>query len=488
MRKTFIQIISILLMIVLIILPLKHLSKIFKNDDTFKRVEAFYYQPENSVDVLCVGSSRIYCNIAPSVMWSEYGISAYNYATSAQPLNLTYYALKEAFKYQNPKVCVVEVSNVLGKDEYNDQLETMDFQTGMKYSPNQVKALTDHGDKEHFMEYLLRFPCFHNNYSSLTKESFDNLSYKQFPLTGKAGFKGYINKSYDYHPEMFPSEIVYNEDPYKEDRYEALKKIKDLCDKKGTNLLLVLTPSTRYMEFEAAVQFSNDYSVPYINFMTLLDTIGINGEGDMVDEVHCNYYGATKVSRYLSQYIQSNYDVENHIGDEYYKSWDEYSNYLQLLENNFYLSKESGLGNYFNYIPNPNYVIITSLRGNYDVRDVGQRSVLAKLGCNDIAYQAGGCWVLDGSELKFYYTPADGECEWDSDEYGSSIKISNKESEDGEVKIYIDGEELIIKDDMDTEIVDGIEFVVYDKLSQKIADAVIFESINDYRIVRYGND
>lgn len=485
-KKKIIHIVSIILMLVLIILPLKNLAILFSNDGTFKRMDSLYAQPKGSVDVLCVGSSRVYCNIAPDVMWREYGISAYNLATSAQPLNLTYYALKEALKYQNPKVVVVEASTVLAKDQPNDQLETMGVQTGMKYSVNQVEALLDHKDKDHFMEYLLRFPCFHNNYTELTKESFDITKYYQFPNTKAAGFKGYIHEGFYYSPVAFLRDEGYTEDPYSEERYDALVKINDLCKEKGTQLLLVLTPSCEITEYESVCRFSSEYGIPYINYMKLIDEIGLSGEGDMIDNVHCSYYGAAKVSRYLSEFLIGNMGITSHAGDPAYESWDEYATYLALIENNKLLEKETGLGNYFNYIPNPNYLIITSLRGNYDTRDVGQRSVLAKLGCNDVAYAAGGCWVLDGSELKFYYTPSDGECEWSEELYGSDFRISNnnEDEEDHSVKVYINGEEIIINDEAGIEMKDGIEFLVYDKLSQEVVDAAIFDSINDYRIVR----
>lgn len=486
MKTKIIHITSIILMLVLIIVSTGHLTNIFINDTTPKRVESLYAQPENSIDVLCVGSSRIYCNIAPDVLWREYGISAYNLATSAQPLNLTYYAIKEALKTQNPKVVVIDVSVVLPKDQPNDQLETMNLQTGMKYSVNQMEALTDHADKDHFMEYLLRFPCFHNNYSDLTKKSFENTKYFQFPITGAAGFKGYINDDFDYHPEVFPTELAYTEDPDAEERYAALEKINNLCVENGTQLLMILTPSVNYMEFEAAQRFAADYQVPYINFMTLLNEIGINGEGDMVDEVHCNYYGASKVSRYLAQYVMNNFGVVSHAGEAGYESWDEYSQYMQLAQNDYLLSKETGLGNYFNYIPNENYVIITSLRGDYNTRDVGQRSVLTKLGCNDAAYEAGGTWMLDGSALAFYYTPADEVCDWSEDMYGTTFRITNEDKDEkSDPDIYIDGTKITIRDEGGNKIEDGLQFIVYNKLSHEIADAVIFDSLNDYRIVRY---
>ena len=485
MKKSLIYICVSILLVVAIVTPLRYMSMVFMGDESPRQVDSLYAQPRNSIDVLCVGSSRIYCNIAPDVMWREYGIAAYNLATAAQPLNLTYYALQEALKTQTPKVVVVDVSMAIDDLQPNDQLETMGLQNGMKYSANQISALTDHADKEHLPEYLLRFPCFHNNYSMLTKRDFTKLEYNEFPGAGAAGFKGYINKSYDYHPEEIPSEITLMDDPIALARYNELGKINDLCVKHNIPLLLVLTPSAKYTEYEAAVRFALDNNLNYVNYMYLLGELDINGEGDFVDEVHCNYYGAAKVSRHLAQYVMDNYGITSHAGDSAYASWDEYANYLALTENNYYLAKETGLGNYFNYIPNKDYMIITSLKGDYDVRDVGQLSVLSKLGCNEVAYRMGGTWVMDGTNLEYYYSFGSGECDWHEDMYGSSFYITNKGSDDeNDIDIYIDGEKFYIEDEDGERIEDGIQIIVYDKLSQKIVDAVIFDSVHDYRIVR----
>lgn len=486
MKKRIFEVAIVIIMIIAICLPLRKMAMLFMNDKTPRQVDSLYSQPDNSIDVLCVGSSRVYCNIAPDVMWREYGISVYNLATSSQTLNLSYYAIKEALKNQNPKVVVVEVSMAIADNAVNDQLETMGLQTGMKYSVNQIRALLDHGDKDHFMEYLLRLPCFHNNYEELDKENFTKMDYREFPVSKGAGFKSYINDSYDYHPEMLPAGMGYTEDLLSEVRYKELEKIYGLCNESGIPLLLVLTPSSTYSELEAAVKFSQDYNVGYINYMNILDALDFTGEGDMMDEAHCNYYGAAKVSRYLAEYVINQYGVSDHRGDLAYYSWDEYANYLALCENNHYLARETGLGNYFKYIPNDNYIVITALKGDYDTKDVGQRSVLTKLGCNDAAYEAGGVWAMDGLNLLFYHTPTDGECNWHKDIGDTNFWITNEGYAEGDdrVDIYINGEKFSIKDADGNKVENGLQFIVYDKLSDEIVDAAIFDASNEYMIVR----
>ena len=46
----------------------------FKSTDGCYPAEMFYQQEENTVDVLCLGSSHTYTNINPAILWDEYGM------------------------------------------------------------------------------------------------------------------------------------------------------------------------------------------------------------------------------------------------------------------------------------------------------------------------------------------------------------------------------------------------------------------------------
>ena len=80
-----------------------------KSQDGIDQARAFYHQPENSIDVVFLGSSHIHCNINTAYLWTEYGIAAYDYSAAEQPLWMTYYWLREFCKTQKPKLVVVDV-------------------------------------------------------------------------------------------------------------------------------------------------------------------------------------------------------------------------------------------------------------------------------------------------------------------------------------------------------------------------------------------
>ena len=64
-----------------------------KSYDGSLMMQNFYEQPENSIDLLCIGSSHAFIDINTGVLWDEYGIPSYVLGGSLQPFWNTYYNL-----------------------------------------------------------------------------------------------------------------------------------------------------------------------------------------------------------------------------------------------------------------------------------------------------------------------------------------------------------------------------------------------------------
>ena len=67
-------------------------------------VHSFYDIEENTLDVLCMGSSHGYSAFQPNTLWNEFGLTSYVLCSQRQTAATTYYLLQEALKYQKPKV------------------------------------------------------------------------------------------------------------------------------------------------------------------------------------------------------------------------------------------------------------------------------------------------------------------------------------------------------------------------------------------------
>ena len=84
------------------------------------KVEGFYNEPKNSMDLLFFGSSHMYCSIDPVMLQEETGLTSYVFATQQQPLWITCHYMKEALKYQRPEKIFLEVHMVSYQEKYAD--------------------------------------------------------------------------------------------------------------------------------------------------------------------------------------------------------------------------------------------------------------------------------------------------------------------------------------------------------------------------------
>lgn len=114
-----VRLICFIMVFVLLLLSFQKVFS-FKYGDGIYPLKLFYEAKENSIDVICFGSSHIFENVNTGTLWDEYGIASFDLCGSIQPLWNTYYYMKEALKTQQPKVMVVDVFGTLQTEEYTD--------------------------------------------------------------------------------------------------------------------------------------------------------------------------------------------------------------------------------------------------------------------------------------------------------------------------------------------------------------------------------
>ena len=74
----------------------------------------YYLEEErDTIDVMFYGSSLAYCDVVPSVIYDETGITSYVMGGPEQTIPMTYYYIKETFRTQSPDVIFVEVTGLL---------------------------------------------------------------------------------------------------------------------------------------------------------------------------------------------------------------------------------------------------------------------------------------------------------------------------------------------------------------------------------------
>lgn len=281
-------------------------------------------------------------SVNPNVLWNEYGITSYNYGTGGQPIDVTYYLLKEALKVQSPKVVVVDLYYLGFRDKYGSEGYIRYVLDSMKFSLNKMEAIMNCTPKEENIYYTFPLLKYHTRWKELSEGdfTFDLYESAAYYTKGFAGEKNIYGE--DNNSDFNVTEI--GTIPEKSEEY--LYKFIELSNEYEFDLIFVNAPydytSTDgkwdWVENDLAMfnkvgEIAAENEIPFINYSTkeVLEDINFDFGKDMNNIGHCNIWGANKVSKYLADFLNENYDLYDYRNDVNYKTWQEdYDEYLKL--------------------------------------------------------------------------------------------------------------------------------------------------------------
>lgn len=322
-NKKWILRIAFVIVVILSLIVIQNVMEI-KSPHGINQTRAFYEQPKNTIDVLAMGSSHVHCGVNTAELWDKYGIAAYDFSAAEQPLWITYYYLKEVYKYQSPKVVVLDVfSSARFKEDYHYKwLEESVY--GFRFSKNKLDMLEVSIEPEYKKDYFPSFFIYHNRYVDMNKEDLYNIfgSHKK-----KQIFKGYtpgfnvVDQS-----EKFGGWDELENYHFTEKSREYLDKIIELTSEHGSRLMIVVVPynldERDNITYEEIEEIATENNIEFIDFNKRLEEIGIDKAEDFNDHTHLNYWGSVKFSDYFGQILKESTDVPDRHGENGYESWD----------------------------------------------------------------------------------------------------------------------------------------------------------------------
>lgn len=247
----------------------------------------------NALDTLVLGDSESYNNITPMQIWKEEGISMFICGTRAQRLDYTLVLAERAFRNQSPKLVVLETNTI-----YRD----------LSVSTSAMAKISNHFA-------IFRY---HDRWKAiLTGGS---------PVAISDDYKGY-NFSMDVVPAPVQDYMFYTEECATINPVNAsyVEQIKELCEEKGAQLLLLSTPSAKnwtYEKHNGIAKLAEELDCVYLDLNLCNDSIGIDWKTDTRDKGdHLNYKGAVKVSSYLAGYLRDMGIFTDKRTDPQYVDW-----------------------------------------------------------------------------------------------------------------------------------------------------------------------
>ena len=287
------------------------------------------YAEEESVDVLYMGASNIYADIAPVVIWHEAGLTGFNLGVSSSCMMLAYYQLEYALKEHKPSLVVLDVTGLSNGIDPSGEDEAA-FQKIVSTMPDRsvkMELLCDMNTRyedvnlTYFLFPLLRY---HERWEELTEPDFNR---KEAADTYKAFGKGSYIRSDLTDIKASDFEWITERNTIPDENTEFLEKIYGLCKDSGTELLLTFCPNMKghYIDYQAGKRFAGNNGIGFIGFETVDDilAIGITPENSYYNVKHLNIRGQKVYSQYIADYISRHYSIAGHTGDdELSKKWD----------------------------------------------------------------------------------------------------------------------------------------------------------------------
>lgn len=280
------------------------------------KIPDFYKEKE--WDVVFFGTSATYCSFNPAI-FDEYGLKSYNRGRQQQPINYTYYYIKDALDASEIDVVVLETFALTyweGYELYTDAGVRDSSFNDLRYSTVKYEAIKDCVPKEQQRSYMFPLDKYHSNWEKWDYSSlgglWNSLTNPYYMEDSERGYYAW-DTVYPIIYMVEPGETLHDK---KREIYHFnmnyLEMIYEVCQDAGAELVLVRVPlpADGYIieTMNTLQEWADEKGVDFINYMALTGELGMDWNQDCLDEgSHLNVYGAEKVSRHLAEYLKINY-------------------------------------------------------------------------------------------------------------------------------------------------------------------------------------
>lgn len=312
-RKAIIKGLLLILIIGSIIAILNPIF-ILKEGHRNKLFQGLYEHQGESFDVVLLGSSHMINQIDPNTLWDKYGITSFNYGTGGQPMDVTYYLLKEVLKFHDNPIVVIDLYYLGLTDEFGKEEYVRYVLDNMKMSPNKIDAIINCTPKHLYTSYLIPLLKYHGRWKEISDQDFNFDVFSTYHAKGFSAGEKIYGKDNTYTDHTTATAQI----PPKAKRY--LEKIIDLSKAEGLELIFTLAPhdynSTSTLSywhkepdkmFNEAARIAQANDIPFINYNNMLEELNFDFKNDMYNEGHMNIWGSKKVTAHFGEFLQHKY-------------------------------------------------------------------------------------------------------------------------------------------------------------------------------------
>ncbi len=308
-----------------------------RNDNNTLRMDGFFVEDKESLDVVYIGASDVYAGYSAGLAYDEYGLTSYPFATQASPPQVVLPQIKDVIKHQNPKMIVVEINSFMYKD--NDLPAEASHRMFVDNIPRDdiwADYIKENFPEEDQIEYWLPIIKYHGSWSDYPwklKFLLTDLALRQ---RGYSSFRGFKTVANEFHPggKLYNDTLAETDDklPLGYTSERCLRETLDyLKENNIKNVIFTRFPHivnnkaySRFKRCNTAQQIIEESGFDFINLERYGKQIGIDVNKDFYNWDHLNIYGAEKLTRYFCDKLTKEYGVTpNELTESQKAEWAE---------------------------------------------------------------------------------------------------------------------------------------------------------------------
>lgn len=348
MKRRIFRLIRVVCLILAVLLTVGLLQEyVFCHaDHNRQRIKGFYEEDKNSLDIVYLGASEVYSDIAPGHAYEKNGVTSYLFATQANSILNYKSQLKNILSRQDPDLIVIELNGAV----YGDEEEVTKEPNLRNYADNVPLDLTkaewimENGGKN-TAEYLFPFIKYHGVWSD-TKNKREQVYKKTIIQDQQRGYnylKGVLNETNIFRNtqrsmnESLPKSAGVTE-PLTQIEEKGLRELLQFCkDEKLDNVVFARFPHivvrrtfSRFARSNTVGEIVKEYGFDYLNFERDIALTKLDENKDFYNLDHLNVYGQQKFTDFLTDYLIKHYGVTpRELSDGQKEEWETCSDYYK---------------------------------------------------------------------------------------------------------------------------------------------------------------
>lgn len=297
----------------------------------FRVVWHDFYENQENIDTLCLGSSHVYCGIDAVKLSSLSGKCHFNLSTPGQMPKGSYYLLREADRYHKLEHVYLELGYAIDRKDYfesdADYSHNWSNTDNMKLSFNKLAYMLSIGGADRYIDIFLPFSRYRANLDNWEyvkwvieeKQQEDYLNYRIYHNDGDH-YSEYRKGGYSYSTGICPDEEKIYEQIVTSDNMRLgeepekyVRKIVLYCQKRDIPITLFIAPvdhlqliSTQNYDnyVEDAKELAAEYNVPFYDFnLAREEYLPVWSEDGFGDLEHLNGNGAALFTSFFYQVV-----------------------------------------------------------------------------------------------------------------------------------------------------------------------------------------